>query len=169
MSDFPKIKLLVLDVDGTLTDGGIFYDSQGNETKRFNVKDGLGIKVAIEAGIKVAVITGRDSVMVERRVKELGIHHYYAGAQDKVQVLKLLLFELGIDAKECGYIGDDWNDISAMKFVGLRACPVDAAEEVKELCDYVSTCCGGYGAVRDCIEYWLKRSGIWEYCCERLY
>ncbi len=160
--DFQKIKLIVLDVDGTLTDGGVYYDSQGGEIKRFDVKDGLAIKVAQAAGIKFAIITGRESPMVERRAKELEIAYYRTGVQIKHPALMELLKELEIDVDECGYIGDDWNDHQAMSAVGFKACPADAAEEIKEICDYVASHNGGFGAVRDCIEYVLRQRDQWE-------
>lgn len=161
MPDFERIKLIVLDVDGTLTDGSIYFDSCGSELKRFDVKDGLGIKVGIAAGIEFAILTGRKSQMVMRRAEELQIQHLYCGVQIKYPALIELLRTLNIQPDECGYIGDDWNDLQAMEAVGFCACPADATEEVKDICHYVSSCPGGKGAVRDCIEYILRKRGIW--------
>lgn len=169
MGKYEKIKLIVLDVDGTLTDGGIYYDSQGNEIKRFDVKDGLGIKVALEAGIAFAIITGRESSMVSRRAKELGIQHVQSGVQRKYPALLNLLEDLQLHKEEVGYIGDDWNDLKCMWELGFAGCPADAPKEIKESCDYVSECVGGHGAVRDCLEFLLKNRGQWEKCAMEVY
>lgn len=169
MPDYEKIKLIVLDVDGTLTDGGIYYDSQGNEIKRFDVKDGLGIKVGMAAGLEFAVLTGRKSPMVERRVKELGIQHLRTGVQIKYPVLMDLLMEQNVQPAECCYIGDDLNDLQCMETVGLRACPADAAREVQEICHFISSRNGGQGAVRECIEHILIKRGEWPTIGKKLY
>ena len=157
MTDYQNIKLVILDVDGTLTDGGIYYDSHGGEMKRFDVKDGLGIKVAIAAGLEIAVITGRESPMVQRRVKELGIQHLIQGVQKKAPAMLQLLKETGLTVEEIAYIGDDLNDLPAMELVGFRACPADAAEEIREICHYVADAKGGHGAVRECLEHILQK------------
>ena len=169
MPDYSKIKLIVLDVDGTLTDGGIYYDSQGNEMKRFDVKDGLGIKVGLAAGLEFAVITGRESPMVERRVRELGIRHLLQGTQKKVPALRKLAEERDLSLDEIAYMGDDLNDLPAMRLVGVRACPADADKQVRELCDYVSKQNGGHGAVRTFIQEILTNTGIWVTVSEMLY
>lgn len=161
MVDFAKIKLIILDVDGTLTDGGIYYDSQGNEIKRFDVKDGLGIKVGIAAGLQFAIITGRKSEMVRRRANELGIHFLKEGVQEKYPVMNALVKEMGLLPEELGYIGDDLNDLQCMSEVAYKACPADAAEEVKEICNYVARKNGGRGAVRECIKYLLTLQNKW--------
>ena len=160
--DYSKIKLIVLDVDGTLTDGGIYYDSQGNEMKRFDVKDGLGILVARKTGLELAIITGRASPMVERRVKELGIQHLLQGVQKKYPALLELAKSCGLSLAEIGYIGDDLNDLQCMEAVGFRACPADAVQAVKSVCDYVAVASGGHGAVREVLEYLLTRQGLWD-------
>lgn len=169
MSDYQKIKLVVLDVDGTLTDGGIYYDSQGNEMKRFDVKDGLGIKVGLAAGLEFAVITGRESPIVQRRVKELGIQHLMSGVQVKLPALKQLIAELGLTPEQVCYIGDDWNDLQSMEYVGVRMCPCDAADDVKKICQYVSTKAGGSGAVRECTERILMEYGLWTDAAKKQY
>lgn len=161
MENFEKIKLIVLDVDGTLTDGGIYYDSQGNEMKRFDVKDGLGILVAKAAGLEFAILTGRTSPMVERRAKELGIRHLVQGAQKKLPALTVLAKNCCLSMNEIGYIGDDLNDLQCMEVVGFRACPADAAIEVKAVCNYVAATSGGHGAVREGLEYLLSQRGQW--------
>ena len=160
--DYNKIKLVILDVDGTLTDGGIYYDAQGNEMKRFSAKDGSGIMVARRAGLEIAIITGRASPMVERRAKELGIQHLRQGIQQKYPALTELARERGLSLDEIGYIGDDWNDLQCMEAVGFCACPADAAKEVKAVCQFVASVPGGQGAVREGLEYLLTQQGRWE-------
>ncbi len=162
MKDYGKIKLVVLDVDGTLTDGGIYYDSQGNEIKRFDVKDGLGIKVAMKAGLQFLVLTGRESCMVQRRIEELGIHNLVEGVQQKLSVLSLFLKRNELDFENVYYIGDDWNDLQCIQKAGFSACPIDAAEEVKNSCDYILKSKGGHGAVREGLKYLLDLRGEWE-------
>lgn len=169
MPDYRKIKLIVLDVDGTLTDGGIYYDSQGNEMKRFDVKDGLGIKVGIAAGLEFAIITGRESPMVERRVKELGIQHLVQGVQMKLPALKQLITGLQLCPDEVCYIGDDLNDLECMEYVGVAACPADAAEEIRAVSHFVSGCNGGYGAVKSCIKTLLDSRNKWEELYRSMY
>lgn len=169
MPDYEKIKLVVLDVDGTLTDGGICYDAQGNEMKRFDVKDGLGIKVGIAAGLEFAVITGRESPMVERRVKELGIQHLRSGVQVKLPALKQLMAELQLCPDEVCYIGDDLNDLECMEYVGTAACPSDAAEEIKAVSHFVADRGGGHGAVKSCVRTLLIQRDSWEKTYRALY
>lgn len=163
------IKLIILDVDGTLTDGGIYYDSSGQELKKFNVKDGLAIKVAISAGIEFAILTGRQSTIVERRAKELGIKYLLEGVQDKYSSMMKLLQKLNLDLKNVGYIGDDWNDLQAMKVVAVKGCPSDAAVEVKEICDIIAEHQGGQGAVRDCIQKILELTSSWTESATKTY
>lgn len=169
MPDYERIKLVVLDVDGTLTDGGIYYDSQGNEMKRFDVKDGLGIKVGMAAGLEFAVLTGRESPMVERRVKELGIQHLMSGVQIKFPALKKLLSDLHLSPDEICYIGDDLNDLECMEHARFSACPADAAEEIKVISHFISAYNGGYGAVRDCIKFILQADGKWDASVRKVY
>lgn len=169
MCDLKKIKLVVLDVDGTLTDGGIYYDANGNEIKRFDVKDGLGIKVAMEAGLKFAILTGRQSPMVRRRAEELGIQFLLEGIQKKAPALIELSENTGISVDEMAYIGDDWNDLQAMMLTGFKACPFDAVEEIKAICNYVSRRKGGDGAVRECLEFVMKACEKWMSAVSKLY
>lgn len=152
MTKYENIKLIVLDVDGTLTDGGIYYDSKGCEIKCFDVKDGLGIRVALAAGLEIAIITGRSSSIVEKRARELGIRHLRHGIQQKKPALLKLAEELNIRLNEILYIGDDWNDMQCMKLCGLSFCPIDAPQDIQSVCQYVSKRPGGHGAVRECIE-----------------
>lgn len=167
--DYSKIKLIVLDVDGTLTDGGIYYDSQGNEMKRFDVKDGLGILVARKAGLEFAIITGRASPMVERRAKELGVKYLLQGVQKKYPALLELAKDCGLSLEEIGYIGDDLNDLQCMEAVGFRACPSDAASAVKSICNFVASASGGHGAVRESLESLLSQRGQWYVTADACY
>lgn len=156
-----NIKLIVLDVDGTLTDGKIYIDSLGNEIKAFNVKDGMAIAQAIKNGIECAIITGRTSEIVNKRADELGIKHVYQGIHNKKEQLDFILKDLDINYTNCAYIGDDINDLEVMKQVKFSACPSDAAIEVILCSDFVSRYSGGNGAVRDVIEYILKKQELW--------
>ena len=158
---FAITKLLVLDVDGTLTDGFIYYGDNNNEIKAFNTKDGLILKVLPQLGISVVLLTGRESEAVSRRASDFGAVAIQ-GVADKSVILKPLLDERGIGTEECAYIGDDLNDYSAMKMCGFKGCPADAAAEIRAICDYVSPFGGGYGAVRDICEAILRRDGKYD-------
>ena len=146
------IKLIVLDVDGCLTDGKIIYSSDGVESKNFNVKDGLAIATWIRMGNQVAIITGRQSDIVKRRADELGIQHLFQGIKDKDRVLKELVESLGLKFYEVGAIGDDLNDYNMLKMVGRSFTPKDGAKEIRELVKTVLTSSGGNGAVREMID-----------------
>jgi len=152
------ISILVCDVDGTLTDGGVIFGDNG-EAKAFSVKDGLMLKVLPKLGIFVVFLTGRSSKIVEARGKELDIRDILQNIADKENILLSYIAEHGIDAQNVAYIGDDLNDCAAMKLCGFKACPADAAAEIRKLCDYVSPFNGGHGAVRDICEYILKQNG----------
>ena len=169
MMGYDNVKVIVLDVDGTMTDGGLLYDTSGTESKRFSVKDGLAIKVAIEAGFTIIVISGRSNSMVERRVSELGIQFYISDAQVKYPILLRFLEEHSFLLEEVCYIGDDWNDLQCMREAGICMCPADAVSEVKATCTFVSSFNGGHGAVRDCLEELLKRRGERDNACKKLY
>ena len=151
------IKLIVLDVDGTLTDGKITYDANGVESKSFDVKDGLAIASwTKKLGLKAAIITGRDSKITKIRAKELGITHLYQGVNNKDEVLKNILQKENITFKNVAAIGDDLNDYKMLKKVALSFCPNDAVEDIKNIVKVVCSKKGGYGAVREMIEYILK-------------
>jgi len=153
------IKLIVLDVDGCLTDGKIIY-SQDSESKNFNVKDGLGITSWIKLGFEVAIITGRNSKVVERRAKELGIQHLFQGIKDKERVLRELVENLGIRFYEVGAIGDDLNDYKMLNMVGRSFTPKDGAGEIKNIIDTVLSKNGGDGAVREMIDILVDESDL---------
>ena len=149
MTEYADIRLLVMDVDGVMTDGKVTYTSDGQELKSFNIKDGVGIKRAQASGIETAIITGRTSPMVERRALELGITHLIQGREDKVAALFELLGNMRLSADQVAYIGDDLPDLAAIEAVGLGACPADAAAAVKSRAKWVSTRTGGDGCVRE--------------------
>jgi 3-deoxy-D-manno-octulosonate 8-phosphate phosphatase (KDO 8-P phosphatase) len=146
------IKLLVLDVDGCLSDGKLTYSSDGVETKNFNVKDGLGITTWIKMGGEIAIITGRKSEIVKRRAEELGIKYLFQGIRDKDRVLKELVDSLGLKFYELGAIGDDLNDYNMLSLVGRSFTPADGARELKSVVNTTLTCNGGSGAVREMID-----------------
>ena len=148
-----KIKMLVMDVDGTLTDGKIYMGSDGEVFKAFDVKDGYAIAHLHEVGIIPVIITGRKSKIVENRAKELNIKEVYQGVSDKVEKLKEVAKSNGVLLEEVAYIGDDLNDLDCMGICGLSACPNDAIDEVTSNVDFKCNKNGGYGAVREFIEY----------------
>jgi 3-deoxy-D-manno-octulosonate 8-phosphate phosphatase (KDO 8-P phosphatase) len=153
--DKSKIKLLVLDVDGTLTDGKIYMSASGELMKVFDIKDGYGIHELLpKAGITPVIITGRESMILERRCEELGIEHIYQGIANKIEKLDDVLRMFDVTYKNVAYIGDDLNDLPCMERVGIVGCPSDASQCVLAIADYISAKGGGNGAVRDFIE-WL--------------
>jgi len=162
------VKLLVFDVDGVLTDGGLYYGPEGERMKRFDVKDGHGLVMARLAGLPSAVLTARTSRIVEVRGKELGLSAIYQGHKDKLAGLAELLAKLDIAASDCAYMGDDVNDLGPMGQVGLPACPADAAPEVRQQAMFVAQNPGGRGAARELVELCLKASLRWEKVVETL-
>ena len=162
-----RIKVLILDVDGVLTNGMITYSDDGREYKSFNARDGHGIKLLMRAGLDVAVITARNSPIVERRCKELGIEHFYQGALTKLVVYEELLCKLGLDPSETAYMGDDLIDLPVLTRAGFAAAPGNAVEEVRAVVDCVTEAIGGGGAVREVVEIILKIQGKWEEVTER--
>ena len=157
-----NLKYLIIDIDGTLTDGGVYYDGLGNELKKFCTKDGSGLVMVRTAGITPIVITGRESVATTKRMTELGIKHLYQKVNDKVAWLKKWMLEGNINRDEIGYIGDDLNDLAPMKLCGFVACPADAVEDVKEIANYVTSVNGGQGVVREVIRKILVDGGCWD-------
>ncbi len=157
-----KIKLLILDVDGVLTDGGLYYDPDGRVVKRFDVQDGLGIKIAQKAGLEIAVITGLKQPVVEKRVRELGIEEYHPGYHDKAPVLKEICKRMHIGLDEVAYLGDDWVDVTAMQIVGFPMTVPNARPEMFELSKWTTKNPGGRGAVRDAIDYLLRATGCYD-------
>lgn len=153
------IELLVLDVDGTMTDGGVYYDATGNELKKFAIKDGAGIVAARAAGVRVMICTGRECEAVRRRAADLHIDYVYQNVKDKAAFLREFMAQQGLSREQVAYCGDDWNDLAAMALCGFVACPADAAEAVAARADFVGTKKGGEGAVREAIAEFLGREG----------
>ena len=164
-----KIKLLIIDVDGTMTDGGVYYDEHGNETKKFCTKDAAGFFAAYEAGIKIMVLTGRHCAATERRMNELKVNYLEQGIKDKLGFIRDFVKKENIQLQDVGYIGDDLNDLSSMRIVGYKACPNDSCSEIKAICDYISPMKGGYGAVREIIEHYLTENNLWKTAIEKIY
>jgi 3-deoxy-D-manno-octulosonate 8-phosphate phosphatase (KDO 8-P phosphatase) len=155
-----QIELLVLDVDGVLSDGKVYYSNTGDELKNFNIKDGLGIKLAQKYGIEIAIITGRESEIVARRARELGIEHLYQGKTDKRQVFASLIDKLRLSDEQVAHMGDDLPDIPLMLRAGLGLTVADAHPVVVEHADWQSQYCGGGGAVREAIDLLLDARGM---------
>ena len=155
------IKLILLDVDGTLTDGGIYRDNNGEEFKKFNVKDGYVIINARKLGIDFGIITGRKSELVRIRAEGLKIKYLYQGISEKVLILEELMESYNLKKEEIAYMGDDLNDLGIMKKVELKGAPQDAVSEVKDIADFVSSKKGGEGAVREFVEFILKKEEKW--------
>jgi 3-deoxy-D-manno-octulosonate 8-phosphate phosphatase (KDO 8-P phosphatase) len=151
-----KIKVIITDVDGVLTDGGLYFDSNGNEMKKFNSKDGLVCQELLKEGYVLGLITGRESKIVGKRAENLGFTLIYQGCSDKYVVFEEILKEKGLKPEEIAYMGDDVNDVKIMKSVGLSACPNDAFDYVKKEVDYVCEKNGGRGAFREFADLILK-------------
>jgi 3-deoxy-D-manno-octulosonate 8-phosphate phosphatase (KDO 8-P phosphatase) len=156
------VRLLVVDVDGVLTDGRLYFGPDGEALKAFDVRDGHGIKLLREAGIEVAVLTARNSPIVDRRVRELGIERVIQGAADKAAAFAALAEAVRIAPAECGYIGDDWPDLPVLAQVGLAATVADAVAEVRRAAHWISRAPGGRGAVRELAEFILRAQGRFE-------
>ncbi|MEQ8415234.1 MAG: HAD-IIIA family hydrolase [Imperialibacter sp.] len=151
-----NIKLLILDVDGTLTDGGIYIMEDGSQFKKFNSRDGMGIRLLQKAGIEVGIISnGKTTSMVKARADMLGMTRVYVGEAKKMDVLEAWLTEMGIGLDQVGMVGDDINDLPVMEKAGLSACPADAVKAVKEKADIVLQLKGGEGCVRELIDNYL--------------
>ena len=157
-----RTRLLFLDVDGVLTDGRIILNDRGEETKSFNVKDGLGLKMLMASGVEVVIVTGRSSGVVARRAAELGIRAVYQGVADKGDLCRRLLAERGLERQQACAVGDDLPDLAMFRECGLRIAVADAAPEVRAAADHVTRSGGGSGAVRDVSEWILKCQGKWE-------
>jgi 3-deoxy-D-manno-octulosonate 8-phosphate phosphatase (KDO 8-P phosphatase) len=156
-----RVRLLALDVDGVLTDGLLYYGNNGEELKAFNIKDGLGIKLLQKAGVKVAIITGRQSDIVSRRARELGIDDVVQGREDKHQALLELCQRHQLSMQECAYMGDDLPDLAAIVAAGLGMTVANASAAVRDAADWCSVYDGGRGAVREACEFILSTRGAW--------
>lgn len=167
MEKAKKIKCLICDVDGVLTDGRLYMDNSGNELKAFHVQDGMGLKLLMSAGIDVAVITTSKHAIIEHRMKQLGIQHYYTGQVDKQNAFKLLKEKLKIDFEEFAYIGDDLPDRPIMLQVGMAVAVSNAVKEIKEFAHYVTTLGGGKGGVRELADLILASQNKLDLALER--
>jgi 3-deoxy-D-manno-octulosonate 8-phosphate phosphatase (KDO 8-P phosphatase) len=154
------IRLVVLDVDGVLTDSKIVYDSDNREAKAFNIKDGLGISLGVRSGLQFAIITARESAMVNRRAQELGIAHIIQNTRTKLPALEALAGKLQLEFRQIAYIGDDLPDLPCMEKVGLPICPADAAREVRAVAALCSNAPAGLGAVREAVEFILDSRAL---------
>jgi len=155
------IRMLLLDVDGVLTDGGIIINDRGEQTKVFHVRDGHGLKLLQRVGIQVGIITGRSSQVVEHRAAELGIAIVYQGVKNKLEPYLEILAEHGLQDTQVAYVGDDIVDLPILRRVGFAATVADGCTEVRERVDFVSGFSGGRGAVREVAEMILKAQGHW--------
>jgi len=164
---FGDVKLLVLDVDGVLTDGTLVINADGRESKFFNSLDGQGIRLWRRTGRKVAFLSGRLSEPVRLRAEQLDVDYCFQDCHDKLPVLEELVKETGLSAENTAYMGDDLPDLPVIRYVGFGVAVANAAAEVKREADYVTHRCGGGGAVREVVEYILKRSGCWQGLMER--
>ncbi|HEY2157807.1 MAG TPA: HAD family hydrolase [Isosphaeraceae bacterium] len=156
------ISLLLVDVDGVLTDGVIAIDDRGVETKHFHVRDGTALAIWRKLGRPAAILSGRKAEAVEHRARELGIAPVIQGVSDKGEPFRGLIRDLGIEAKQVCYVGDDLADLPVLLAAGLAACPSDAAPEVREAAHLVLETPGGRGAVREVVEVILKHQGLWD-------
>ena len=166
-SEPAPVRLIVLDCDGVLTDGGLYMSEDGRETKRFDVRDGPAIKGAMGCGMEVAVLSSRASRSVAQRCGELGITLLRQGARDKLRGLEAIAQAAGVELEETAYMGDDLPDLPAMLACGYKLAPNDAAAEVRQAANYVTRRAGGRGAVREAIEHLLKRQGRWDEVLEQ--
>lgn len=156
------LRLLALDVDGVLTDGRIYYGNNSEELKAFNIKDGLGIKLLQDCGVRVAIITGRQSEIVARRARELGITDIIQGREDKLVALNELCQLHDLTPGDCAYMGDDLPDLGAIAAAGLGMTVADGSATVRAAADWCSSLAGGGGAVREACEFIIRARGQWE-------
>jgi len=160
-TDLTRINTFVFDVDGVLTDGLLYCFADGEQVRAFNIKDGFAIKHAIRQGYRVAIITGKNEPGVRKRLEQLDIEDIYMGIEDKVDTFEDYIYMQGIHPATVAYMGDDMPDLEVMERCGLRACPADAADDIKEISTFVSTRKGGRGAVRELIEQIMKAQDKW--------
>ena len=160
MATAEQIKLVIFDVDGVLTDGGLYFSDDGREIKKFNVKDGLGITLLIKKGIEVAVITGRNSVIVADRMKSLGVNHVYQGRMNKLETYENLKLAMNISDQQVAFVGDDIIDLPIMRRCALSVAVADAHDAVKAQATLLLDKCGGMGAGRDVCDLIMQAKGL---------
>jgi 3-deoxy-D-manno-octulosonate 8-phosphate phosphatase (KDO 8-P phosphatase) len=156
---FKELQLFATDVDGVLTDAGMYYGESGEELKKFNTRDGMGIKLLQAEGVKIAIITMEQTKIVARRAKKLGIIEVFQGAKDKVSVLTHLSEKFNIPFEKMAYMGDDVNDVGALQTVGYAAAPADCVDQVRQVVHYICQKNGGEGVVREVIDMILAARG----------
>ena len=157
-----KIRLLVMDVDGVLTDGRMVLSDRGAELKMFHTHDGIGLALAHRAGLRTAMVTGETSPIAKARGEKLGVGTVVLGARRKGEVVEALLAEQGMPAEALAYIGDDLLDLPALQRAGLAVAVADAVADVRAVAHVVTKAAGGHGAVRECVELLLRAQGVWE-------
>ncbi|CAK7063171.1 HAD hydrolase family protein [Tissierella sp.] len=157
---FKDIKLLITDSDGVLTDGGMYYSENGDELKKFNTKDGMGVQILREIGIDTVIITGENVELVKKRAEKLGIEEIYMGIKDKASLVRKIAEDHGLKLEEIAYIGDDVNDLEAIKIAGIGCSVEDGMEQVKKTAKYVTKAKGGQGALREIAEIIIKRKCV---------
>jgi len=160
LSKAKNIKLLLLDVDGVLTEGTLHYTQDGQESKMFHTQDGFGLRLIREAGIETGVITARKSPIVKRRAEELRMDYIFQGRNNKLDAYKEILHRSGLKPFEIGYMGDDWLDLVLLKRVGLAVAPANGVDEVKTISHYITSRTGGQGAVREVCNLLLEAQGL---------
>ncbi len=165
--DFSKLKFLVMDVDGVLTDGGVIIHSDGTESKRFHVMDGHRVKMWQRAGFEAAILSGRQTEATTLRAQQLGVEYVLQGCKEKLPAFESLLADTGYGFEEVICIGDDLMDIPLIKRAGFGAAVANASPELKQAADFVTGRCGGDGAVAEVIELILKNNGHWDRLMER--
>lgn len=164
---YDNIQLLLLDVDGVLTDGSLLIDEAGRTVHRFNIKDGMGIRAWQSCGLNVGLLSARSGRAVTLRARELDIDLMTLGAADKLTGYENLCKQIGVTDEQVAYIGDDLNDLPVLCRVGLPIAPADAAAEVRQVAQLVTEARGGRGCVREAVEYVLKKKGLWDQVLER--
>ncbi len=165
--DFTKIEMLILDVDGVLTDGSFIINADGSESKCFNARDGHGVKMWHRAGLKSAIISGRESSATSIRAEQLSISHVLQGQKKKLPAFETILGESGLEASQIAYVGDDLLDLPLVNRAGFGVAVANAVGELKSAADYVTEASGGDGAVREVVELILKNTGRWDGLMER--
>ncbi len=160
--DWSQVRAIVMDIDGTLTDGGIVINDAGEESKRYDVRDGFGLSLWHLAGGKTGVVTGRRGLALTHRMRELAITEVEQGACDKVAALDRILSRIGVVRRACLFVGDDIPDLAVMRCAGISVAVADAAPEVRAAADFVTTARGGCGAIREVVEQVLRAQGAWD-------
>ena len=162
MDNCTAITHFVIDVDGTMTDSGIYFDDYGREIKRFSSRDFVGVMAAHYVGIKVLIVTGRECVATKRRADEMHVDYLYQNVKNKKEFIRDFMKEHDLTKEQLGYIGDDLNDYAAMQLAGFIACPNDACAEIRDKANYISSVDGGQGVVQDVFRWLLGSLGKWE-------